>query len=398
MHRSRHAVPIAAALAVLAAGCAGDPEPRSAPPRTADATSSASPSASPSSPTAQQTPSVSATSSTTRTPSPAPTGPSANARPVVAGTLATGLEAPWGLAFQPDGSALVSERDSGRIVRVGDGEVLPVGTVEGVDAGGEGGLLGIAVAPTFEQDRLVYAYYTAEDDNRVVAMRYDGRDLGEQRVILDGIAKSGIHNGGRIAFGPDGYLYVATGDAGDPQSSQDRDSLNGKILRITPQGRPAPGNPFDNSPVWSLGHRNVQGLAWDAQGRLWASEFGQNTYDELNLIEKGRNYGWPLVEGRGGDDRFAEPRVVWSPAEASPSGIAVAGGAVYVAGLRGSRLWQVPTTGGREPRDFFADEYGRLRTVATAPDGSLWLVTNNTDGRGDAREGDDRILRIRLRD
>ena len=318
--------------------------------------------------------------------------------PAVRGTVATGLDAPWGLAFLPGGDALVSERDRARIVRVSPGgEVRGVGEVPGVDPGGEGGLLGLAVGPTFTRDRYVYAYFTASDDNRLVRMSYeDGRGLGEPEVLVEGIDKGAIHNGGRIAFGPDGYLYVATGDAGERDSAQQRDDLNGKILRMTPEGRPAPGNPFGNSLVYSLGHRNVQGLDWDDDGRLWASEFGQNTYDELNLIEAGKNYGWPEVEGRADRDGFTNPAVVWDPSEASPSGVAVAGDAVYVAGLRGRRLWRVPVPRGRvgEPDALLTGEYGRLRTVELAPDGSLWLMTSNTDRRGDPRDGDDRILRL----
>ncbi len=318
--------------------------------------------------------------------------------PSVRGTVATGLDAPWGLAFLPGGDALVSERDRARIVRVtAQGQVRPVGAVPGVDPGGEGGLLGLAVAPTFERDRYVYAYFTAADDNRLVRMRYDdGGGLGEPEVLVEGIDKGTFHNGGRIAFGPDGFLYVATGDAAERSSAQDRGDLNGKILRMTAEGEPAPGNPFGDSLVYSLGHRNVQGLDWDDDGRLWASEFGQNTYDELNLIEIGKNYGWPEVEGRAERDGFTDPVVVWDPSEASPSGIAVRGGAVYVAGLRGRRLWQVPVPNGRagEPQGLLTEEYGRLRTVEVAPDGSLWLITSNTDGRGNPREGDDRILRL----
>jgi glucose/arabinose dehydrogenase len=317
----------------------------------------------------------------------------------VTGTVATGLDAPWGLAFLPDGDALVSERDRGRIVRVSrSGRITAVGNVAGVDPGGEGGLLGLALSPRFAQDRLLYAYFTAATDNRLVRMRYDTNgQLGAPQVILDGLAKATIHNGGRIAFGPDGYLYVGTGDAAFPARAQDRSSLNGKILRMTSNGRPAPGNPF-GSPVFSLGHRNVQGLAWDSGGRLWASEFGQNRYDELNLITAGRNYGWPEVEGPGGSGGFVAPQAWWSTAVASPSGVEVAGGAAYLAALRGARLWQVPIVGGRagQPRAFFVGTYGRLRTVELAPDGSLWLMTSNTDGRGSPRTGDDKILRVAL--
>jgi glucose/arabinose dehydrogenase len=227
-------------------------------------------------------------------------------------------------------------------------------------------------------------------------MRLAGSRLGRPDVILSGIAKSSIHNGGRIAFGPDGHLYVATGDAGESGAAQDRSSLSGKILRVTSEGRPAPGNPFPDSPVWSYGHRNVQGIAWDSRGRMWASEFGQNEWDELNLIEKGGNYGWPQVEGPERGDGLTEPHVWWTPEESSPSGIAVVGDRVFVAGLRGARLWQVPVDGERagKAQDFFTGEYGRLRSVTAAPDGSLWLGTSNRDGRGEARDDDDKILRV----
>lgn len=308
-----------------------------------------------------------------------------------------GIETPWGLDFLPDGAALVSERDTGRILRVVPGQPAEqVYEVPGVVAGGEGGLLGIAVSPRYAEDRYVFAYFTAAADNRIVRFR-----LGEPpQVVFDGIAKAGNHNGGRIAFGPDGMLYVGTGDAGRRATSQDPDSPNGKILRLTPDGAPAPGNPRPGSPVYSLGHRNVQGLAWDAAGRLFAAEFGQNDVDEINLIEPGRNYGWPEVEGTGGTGRgFTDPLVTWSTDEASPSGIAVTANTLYAAALRGERLWTVPltATGTGAPTDHFRDGYGRLRTVVVAPDGALWLTTSNTDGRGDIRAGDDRIMRFPAR-
>jgi glucose/arabinose dehydrogenase len=304
---------------------------------------------------------------------------------------------PWGLAFLPDGSALVSERDSERIRLVtAGGEVSDVGRVPGVDGDGEAGLLGIALSPTYSDDQLLFAYFTAGDENRVVRMTYDGQTLAGQRTILGGIPAASFHDGGRIAFGPDGMLYVGTGEAGRTELSQQRRSLGGKILRITPDGDPAPGNPFPGSPVYSLGHRNVQGLAWDERGQLWAAEFGQNTWDELNRIEAGLNYGWPEVEGRADEDRFVDPVRQWRTSVASPSGIAVANGSVFMAGLRGARLWQVPIPGGRagRPRALLTEQWGRLRTVARAPDGSLWVTTSNRDGRGSPRPGDDRILRL----
>ncbi|HWS32552.1 MAG TPA: PQQ-dependent sugar dehydrogenase, partial [Actinoplanes sp.] len=294
----------------------------------------------------------------------------------------------WGLAFEKDGSALVAERDSGRILRIAAGGGAPreVHRVRGVASGGEGGLLGLAI-----KDDWVYAYHTAADDNRIVRFKLSG---GDPEVIFKGIVRGSRHNGGRLAFGPDGMLYVGTGDASEESRSQDRSDPSGKILRLTPEGEPAPGNPDEGSPVWSMGHRNVQGLAWDSQGRMYGVEFGQNTWDEVNVIEAGKNYGWPEVEGRGdGGGRFTDPIVQWGTDEASPSGAAVAGGTLYVAGLKGERLWTVPLGGGTAKAEF-TGEYGRLRTVAVAPDGSLWLTTSNTDGRGDPRRDDDRILRF----
>jgi glucose/arabinose dehydrogenase len=313
--------------------------------------------------------------------------------------MAQGLDVPWGLAFLPGGDALFGERETGRILRLTPGGApRQVYDMPGVAASGEGGLLGIAVSPDFAKDNLVYAYYTGEQDNRIVRFRIGA---GEPEVIFDGIAKASFHNGGRIAFGPDGMLYAGTGDAGDTQRSQDRSSPNGKILRLTPDGAPARGNPTAGSPVYSFGHRNVQGLAWDSTGRLFATEFGQNELDEVNLIEPGRNYGWPLVEGTGDTDggRFTNPLVTWPTSDASPSGIAIAGNTAYVAALRGERLWSVPLNGGTagEPRAELQGRYGRLRTAVIAPDGSLWLTTSNTDGRGDPRDGDDRILRFPAR-
>lgn len=309
--------------------------------------------------------------------------------------VASGLEAPWGLAFLPDGGALVSERDSGRVLRVAPGaDPQEVGTVPGVDAGGEGGLLGLAVSPEFERDQLVYAYLTGQGDNRIVRFRLGG---GQVEVLLDGIPKAGIHNGGRIAFGPDRMLYAGTGDAAERGNAQDPGSLGGKILRLRPDGGVPADNPDPGSPVWTLGHRNVQGLAWDGQGRLFATEFGQNRVDEINRIERGGNYGWPEVEGTGGGGRFRDPLVTWPTSQASPSGAAIAGGTLYVAALRGERLWTVPLDGDGgtgEPAAVLAGSYGRLRHAAVAADGALWVLTSNRDGRGDPAADDDRVLRF----
>ncbi len=327
-------------------------------------------------------------------------GPSAEApdggSPRVSATIATDLEVPWGLDFLPGGDAVVTERDSGRVLRISgpDHAVTELGSLVESTPNGEGGLLGVAVSPSYGQDHTLYFYLSAESDNRVVrATVRDGRLL-EPEPLLTGIPLNSYHDGGRIAFGPDGYLYVATGDAGDRDRAQDPGSLSGKILRLTPDGAPAPGNP-GGTPVWSLGHRNVQGLAW-VDDQLWASEFGENAYDELNRIRAGADYGWPDVEGTGGTDRgYVDPVVQWPTEEASPSGLAAAGGALWMAALRGERLWRIdPVTG--DASDHFVGDHGRLRTVALAPDGTLWVTTSNRDGRGSPSSEDDRILQVSL--
>ena len=314
----------------------------------------------------------------------------------VVADLGSDLVSPWGLARLDDGSALVSERDTGRIVQVaGDGSQTEIAQIPQAAPDGEGGLLGIAIDPS---GAWLYTYVTTTSDNRVIRVPLDDPSAAPED-ILTGIPKAGIHNGGRIAFGPDGDLYVATGDAGQPDLAQDPASLAGKILRVDPEGGVPEDNPFRASPVWSLGHRNVQGLAFDSQGRLWATEFGSKDADELNLIEPGANYGWPLVEGTGNDPAYVNPQAQWTPTSlASPSGLAIVDDVAYVASLRGEVLWQVPLVDGRAATPIALDlgDLGRLRTVEALPDGSLWLMTSNTDGRGDPRDADDRILVLKL--
>jgi glucose/arabinose dehydrogenase len=309
--------------------------------------------------------------------------------------LVTDLDAPWSIVFAGP-APLISERDSGDILEIVDGRTRVVGAVADVAPAGEGGLLGLAVL----ENRL-YVYFTSSDgDNRVVRYPLTGSagslGLGPVEPILDGIAGGRTHNGGRIAFGPDGMLYVTTGDAQDRPKAQDPGSLSGKILRLTPDGDVPADNPAGGSPVWSLGHRNVQGLAWAADGTMFSSEYGQDTWDELNIITRGGNYGWPEVEGIGGRAGFIDPVQQWDPDDASPSGMTIADNTIYVANLRGERLRAIPVDAPTTGQDLYVDEFGRLRDVAVAPDGSLWFITNNTDGRGDARPGDDRVKRVPL--
>lgn len=381
-HRAAVVTAALAGAALLATGCARDGGSAPAPPVSTSASTSARASAA------------------------GESSAPAKGTAQVTGTVATGLDTAWGVAAPAGGDLLVASRDTGRIVRVaaGGGRTTLVGTVPGVFPGGEGGLLGLAVSRDFASDHLVYAYFTTVSDNRIARMLYDpakppGEQLGAPDTILRGIPHGAIHNGGRIAFGPDGMLYAGTGESGDRGQAQDRKSLGGKILRMTPDGKPVHGNPEPDSVVYSYGHRNVQGLAWDSRGRLWASEFGQDTWDELNLIEPGRNYGWPVVEGLAHRDGFTDPVTQWRTDDASPSGIAYADGSIWMASLRGARLWRIPLAGTKlaaDPQAFLVGEYGRLRTVVADPAGGLLLTTSNTDGRGEPRKGDDRILRLRV--
>ena len=296
-------------------------------------------------------------------------------------------------------TALVGERDTTRVLAIDGGQVRDVGRVDSASPQGEAGLLGLAASPSYATDKTIYAYVSTASDNRVVRMRYaDGR-LGVPVPVLTGIPNGFIHDGGRLLFDPDGNLFVSTGETGHPELAQDPASLGGKILHITPSGDPAPDNPVAGSPVWTSGHRNVQGLAYDGRGRLWATEFGQDTWDELNLIRKGDDYGWPIVEGRGSQSRYRNPEVTWHTDEASPSGLAFLDGSLWAGALRGTRLWQIPVSadGVRQPRAWFVGDYGRMRTVTVAPDGHLWVTTSNRDGRGTPVTGDDRILEVAVR-
>ncbi|MGW2620056.1 PQQ-dependent sugar dehydrogenase [Streptomyces sp. NPDC001500] len=316
-------------------------------------------------------------------------------------TSSTGWTIPWGIDWMPDGkSALITERDDFRVWKVAkDGTKTQVGTVPNtVTTNGEGGLLGVAVDPRWATDHYVYFMHTASEGNRVVRMTYDGASLTGYKILLQGIKKNRYHNGGRLAFGPDGYLYVSTGEAQTPDLAQDKNSLNGKILRMTTDGKAAPGNPFANY-VYSLGHRNPQGLAFDRNGRLWEAEFGNSSKDELNLIKPGANYGWPTCEGACDVSGMTNPKKTWNVSEASPSGIAIVRNTVYMASLRGERLWRIPIDGDTEKvgtaTAYYVGTYGRLRTVTKVPGADqLWLSTTNCDNNGGAADGSDKIFRV----
>ncbi|MFG1812148.1 PQQ-dependent sugar dehydrogenase [Kribbella sp. NPDC049174] len=301
----------------------------------------------------------------------------------------------WSVGFLPDGSALVTERDRFEVLRVtSTGQKTTLGKVPGtVTTTGEGGLLGLALSPDFATEHWVYFFHTAANDNRIVRMKYENGVLGStSEPVLTGLAKNRYHNGGRIRFGPDGKLYATVGDAKNSGNAQNRNSLNGKIFRLNPDGTPPSDNPFFSTGgnaryVWSLGHRNPQGLAWDSRGQLWAAEFGKNSQDELNLIQKGGNYGWPACEGTIGDcGGYIAPKRTWSTAQAGPSGVEIVNDWIYIAGVTGQQLWvtQINSsgTGVGTPQAVFSGRWGRLRGITRAPDGALWLTSTNNDKNG----------------
>lgn len=335
------------------------------------------------------TPTTPTKRTTTSTPAPL--------NPQVASTIATGLNVPWGIAFLAGGAALVSQRDDGSIVRIEPGgDVTRLGAVKGADsATSEGGLMGIALDP--DDESILYAYLSTGSDDRLVRMSLDGDKLGTPEALLTGVRSAANHHGGRLLFDGTGHLFLAIGDGAVPDSAQDRDGPNGTILRLDKEGRAASGNPFDNK-VWSYGHRNIEGLAIDADGRLWASEFGQDSHDEFNLIEKGQNYGWPKFEGKSDDPDYATPKVTWSTDECSPAGLAIARSTAFMGALRGECVWMIPLDGesAGKPTALFKSKYGRIRDVVVAPDESLWITTSNTDSRGRPADDDDRILQVTL--
>lgn len=315
--------------------------------------------------------------------------------------VAENLKIPWEIAFLPGSDLLVTERP-GILKRIGkDGRVF---VIEGVEHIGEGGLLGMTLHPNFSENRWLYLYLTTKvgDDlkNRVERYRFEGDRLSEKTIIIDGIPGAANHDGGRIAFGPDGYLYITTGDAGSSNLAQNTNSLAGKILRIKDDGSIPSDNPFGNA-VYSYGHRNPQGLVWDEKGRLWATEHGRSGIlsglDELNLIEKGKNYGWPIIQGSETRPGMESPVAQSGSDETwAPAGIAFLNGSLFFGGLRGESLYEVKILNDNKIslKVHFQQEFGRIRAVVLGPDGYIYITTSNTDGRGEPRLDDDKIIKV----
>jgi glucose/arabinose dehydrogenase len=325
--------------------------------------------------------------------------------------VAQDLTIPWELVFLPGGDMLVTERP-GQVLRIGaDKKVIPL---EGVEHTGEGGLLGMTLHPDFAKNNQVYLYYTTNKTGTLtnVVDRYtlEGNALKGQTQIIGDIPASSVHDGGRLAFGPDGYLYITTGDAADPDNSQDKTSLAGKILRVDADGRPAPDNPFDNA-VYSYGHRNVQGITWDDKGRLWATEHGPSgacpacAQDELNFVEPGKNYGWPTITGDATAAGLETPAKHSTTSEVwAPSGALFFDGSIFFAGLKGEALYEAKLDGTKVTevvphfripmKDGYQGEFGRIRAVKIGPDGFFYILTQNTDGRLGPKPNDDKLIKV----
>lgn len=316
--------------------------------------------------------------------------------------VAKNLTIPWDLVFLPDQSLLFTER-AGKVNLINkEGKLSLVANISAVEDIGEGGLLGIALHPDFADNKYLYLYYTFSSNgentlNRVVRYQFNNGELLGEEIIIEAIPGAINHNGGRIKFGPDKYLYITTGDAQNPSLAQDKNSLAGKILRVTDKGQPVADNPFNNL-VYSYGHRNPQGLAWDNQNRLWVTEHGrsglQSGLDELNLIDKGKNYGWPIIQGDEEEKDMVSPVIHSGPSVTwAPSGATFYNGNILFTGLRGEALFEYKIVE-RSLKSYFQGQFGRLRTVVVGSDGFLYLMTNNTDGRGTPQKDDDKLIKI----
>lgn len=308
------------------------------------------------------------------------------------------LKIPWEVAFLPEGEILITERP-GTLLKIN--KQRQIIEIQGVEHVGEGGLLGLAVHPSFKENNWIYLYLTVRTEkglsNRIERYQLNGARLLDRTVIIEGISAAAFHDGGRIEFGPDGYLYVTTGDAGNRALSQSVSNLNGKILRLKDDGSIPKNNPFGNA-VYSYGHRNSQGLTWDSSGNLWATEHGRSGiksgYDELNLINKGKNYGWPTIQGPQTQADMITPVIQSGPTNTwAPAGAAFYNGSIFFAGLKGEALYEYQTKK-KKLIVHFEGKFGRLRAVVLGPDGYLYVTTSNTDGRGTARESDDKLIKI----
>lgn len=325
--------------------------------------------------------------------------------------IAENLYVPWAIAISDDGKIYFTERSGKiRIIEAGklNSQPLITFTVPFISAG-EGGLMGIALDPNYSQNHYIYVMHSYGEGNglfnRVVRLAENNNKAYIDKILLDKIPGGQIHNGGRIKIGPDGKLYITTGDTGNSQLAQDPTSAAGKILRIELDGKIPNDNPFPNSPVYSLGHRNPEGLAWNSKNVLYESEHGQSAHDEINIIKQGANYGWPLVQGNEeSTETIVQKPLIQSGEETwAPSGIAFVTqgpwqGNLLVANLRGQQLLAISLNGNgtivKKVEAHLKNEYGRLREVVQAKDGSIYITTSNMDGRGNPDKTDDRIIRL----
>ncbi len=305
--------------------------------------------------------------------------------------LVTGLDTPWAIDFLPDGRMIFTERP-GKVSIFDGRETKVIAEIE-VSEVSESGLMGIAVNPEFDLDEnsFIYLYYTHESGNRISRFEFAEDKLTGEVILIDNIPNARFHDGGRIKFGPDGKLYATTGDATIPSTAQDLNSLAGKILRINKDGTVPEDNPYGNY-VWSYGHRNPQGIAWNSRGELYSAEHGPIRNDEVNFVEKGKNYGWPQECIESGD--FVNPVRCFTEFTLAPGGIAFLEDNLYVVGLRGSQLRKLEISGGKVAgEEIVLDTLGRLREVIEY-NGSLYISTSNYDGRGIPRPGDDKIIKL----
>ena len=337
-------------------------------------------------------------------------------------TLAANLEVPWALVFLPasptggpDRIILFTER-TGRVRLIDDKGYLkpdPIAVIDDVLAKGEGGLMGITIHPNFSKNHFVYVYYTYsangnETLNRVARFKFEDNRLSDKTIIVDAIPGAFFHNGGRIKFGPaspasprgvqrgepDGFLYITTGDSQNPSLAQNTNSLAGKILRVTDEGKPAPGNPYGTQ-IYSYGHRNPQGITWDKSGRLWETEHGASTMDELNIINTGKNYGWPTITGDGKQEGLETPILNSGSDTWAPAGAAFLNNSIYFGGLRGQALYEATIDGNKMTlKEHLKGELGRIREVVVGADNLLYITTSNRDGRGIPDTTDDKIIRV----